>query len=267
MNKQFYIYKTINLVDGKQYIGKHIGELNDTYLGSGINIKAAIQKYGKENFKKEILYIAKNEEEMNEKEKYYIKIYNAVENPMFYNIAEGGEGGYVTKGYTKEQRLNVNKKISEALSGENHPNYGKKLTDEHKQKISEALKEYWTDDKRKERSEKYSGKDNPMYGKHHTKESRIKRIANTDFSSYRNEEYRNKMSKATSGKNNGNFGNKGEKAKNGKHILMYDENYNLIKEFNTKRLVLEFLNIKGHTALDKAIKNKTLYKNCYWEQI
>lgn len=75
------------------------------------------------------------------------------------------------------------------------------------------------------------------------------------------------MSIATSGEKNGNFGNKGEKAKNGKYVLMYDENHNLIKEFNTKQLVLEFLNVKGHAALNKAIKNKTLYKGHYWEQI
>lgn len=192
MDKQFYIYKTTNLINKKQYIGKHIGKINDSYLGSGINIKAAIKKYGKENFKKEILYIAKDEEDMNEKEKYYIKKYNAIDDSMFYNIAEGGEGGYVTKGYSKEQRLNTNKKISEALRGENHPNYGKELTNDHKQKISKSLKEYWTEERRKERSEKYSGKNNPMYGKHHTKESKAKRIANTDFSVYRTEEYRKK---------------------------------------------------------------------------
>lgn len=75
------------------------------------------------------------------------------------------------------------------------------------------------------------------------------------------------MSLATSGEKNGNYGNKGEKAKNGKHILMYDQDYNLLKEFNTKRMVLEYLNISGHSTLDKAIKNKTLYKGCYWEQI
>lgn len=264
--KQYYIYITTNLINGKQYIGKHIGEINDDYLGSGIEIHRAINKYKKENFKKDILYIASSEEEMNEKEKYYISLYNAVEDNNFYNIANGGQGGYVTKGYSKEQRLEVNKKISESLTGENHPMYGKHHTEEIKRKIKDSLAEYWTVEKREERSKAYTGEGNPMYGKHQTKESQEKRIAHTDFSAYRDEKYRQKMSLATSGEKNGNYGNKGEKAKNGVHVLMYDENYNLIKEFNTKKLALEFLKISSHKYLNQAIKEKKLYKGYYWEQ-
>ena len=266
MENQYYIYKTINLINGKQYIGKHTGQLDDDYLGSGILIQRAIEKYGKENFKKEILEICKKEE-LDGKEKYYISKFDAVNNPNFYNIADGGQGGFVTKGYSLEQRLETNKKISDALIGEKHPNYGKHLSEEHKEKIKNSLINYWTEEKRQERAEKYKGSNNPMYGKKQSEESIAKRIAHTDFSAYRTEEYRKKMSLATSGEKNGNYGNKGEKAKNGKHILMYDQDYNLLKEFNTKRMVLEYLNISGHSTLDKAIKNKTLYKGCYWEQI
>ena len=58
-----YVYQITNLINNKKYIGKHSGELNDSYLGSGENIKNAIKKYGKENFRKDILYIAQTEEE------------------------------------------------------------------------------------------------------------------------------------------------------------------------------------------------------------
>lgn len=264
--KQYYIYETVNLVNGKKYIGKHTGLLNDEYLGSGVNIQKAIKKYGIKNFKKRIIYIAKDENELNEKEKFFISYFNAIEDPNYYNIADGGQGGNTIKGYTEEQRKEFGEKISEAISGSNHPFYGKHHTEETKNKIKESLKKYWTEDRKKERSQQYTGEGNPMYGKHHTKESQIKRIQHTDFSAYRTEEYRQKMSIATSGEKNGNYGNKGEKAKNGKKVSMYDEKHNLIKIFNTKRLALEFLNVKGHNALDKAIQNKTLYKGYYWDQ-
>lgn len=115
--KQYYIYKTVNLCNNKQYIGKHYGLIDDNYLGSGILLKKAIQKYGIENFKKEILYISNSEEENREKEKFYIQFYNAVENPQFYNIAEGGQGGNTIAGYSKEEREQINQKISEGLEG------------------------------------------------------------------------------------------------------------------------------------------------------
>lgn len=251
--KQYYIYKTTNLINNKQYIGKHYGELNDSYLGSGKLIKKAIEKYGKENFIKEILYIAQDNNEANLKEKEFIKAYNAVKSDLFYNLHEGGDGG------------NNNQKISEKLTGSQHPMYGKHHTEETKEKLRQSSLAYWTEERKKERSIQYSGSGNPMYGKQKSVESERKRIENTDFSSYRTEEYRKKMSLATSGKKNGNYGNKGEKAKNGKQVCMCDDDWNVIKIFNTKRMVLEFLNIKGHSSLNQAIKNKTKYKGYYWK--
>lgn len=98
VNIMYYIYMTTNLINGKKYIGKHKGELNDPYLGSGTLLLRAIKKYGKENFKKDILYISKDEKENNIKEKEFIKVYNAVNDNNFYNIHEGGDGGNTTAG-------------------------------------------------------------------------------------------------------------------------------------------------------------------------
>lgn len=50
--KKYYVYKTINKINGKMYIGSHYGKLNDDYLGSGLLITRAIEKHGKQNFKK-----------------------------------------------------------------------------------------------------------------------------------------------------------------------------------------------------------------------
>ena len=133
--KQYYIYLTINLINGKKYIGKHYGELDDSYLGSGTILQKAINKYGKQNFKKEILYISKNEEENCIKEKEFIQAFNATQSEQFYNIHEGGIGGNTIAGWTKKQKENYSKKLSLKYSGENNPRYGIHLTEETKNKI------------------------------------------------------------------------------------------------------------------------------------
>jgi len=53
-----YVYITINLINGKQYIGDHTINPHERnyYIGSGRPyFKNAVKKYGKENFFKEIL--------------------------------------------------------------------------------------------------------------------------------------------------------------------------------------------------------------------
>ena len=87
----FYtIYKITNTVNGKYYIGKHqTTNLNDEYMGSGKRIKLAIDKYGIENFSKEILSIFDNEEDMNNAERELVVL-----SEMSYNLCEGGKGGF-----------------------------------------------------------------------------------------------------------------------------------------------------------------------------
>lgn len=86
------VYITTNNITGQKYIGKD--EKNcPVYYGSGVRIRKAILKYGKENFTKEVLCTAENREQLIVLEKYYIRFYNADISPLFYNIAEGGDGG------------------------------------------------------------------------------------------------------------------------------------------------------------------------------
>lgn len=84
------IYKTTNLINNKIYIGKDKNN-NPNYLGSGKILRQAIKKYGKINFKKEILEICIDKEYWLDREKYWIKYYNAID--AGYNIAVGGNGG------------------------------------------------------------------------------------------------------------------------------------------------------------------------------
>jgi group I intron endonuclease len=97
-----YIYKIINKINGKWYIGKQVNE-NPHYLGSGRALKNAITKYGKECFEKIILEYCDSKELLNEREKYWISITDAVNDLESYNLAQGGEGGDLSKyiDYTK----------------------------------------------------------------------------------------------------------------------------------------------------------------------
>ena len=92
-NKFFCIYLVTNLVNGKTYIGQHkYKNLNDSYMGTGSLIKAAIKKYGKENFKKEILYSRiKNQDTADDIEKLTISRYRKL-GKAEYNILDGGQG-------------------------------------------------------------------------------------------------------------------------------------------------------------------------------
>lgn len=101
MTKEYYIYVTTNNINGKKYIGQHKGKPEDNYFGSGTTITKALKKYGKENFSKEILCFCDTREEADEKEKYYIDFYDAIEDNNYYNNAEGGSGGDGWRSYQK----------------------------------------------------------------------------------------------------------------------------------------------------------------------
>jgi hypothetical protein len=85
-----YVYVTINLINGKRYIGDHSTDnLDDGYMGSGDLICEAFKKYGKENFKKEILQEFKTKRESFAAQEKYIIEYNTLE-PNGYNLHRKG---------------------------------------------------------------------------------------------------------------------------------------------------------------------------------
>jgi hypothetical protein len=102
-----YIYKIINKINGKWYIGKTNGQ-DPSYMGSGKILKQAYKKYGKENFEKVILETCSTEEELNLREIQWINSTNATIDPMSYNLVEGGTGGDRSKfvNYSKIDRTN-----------------------------------------------------------------------------------------------------------------------------------------------------------------
>lgn len=147
-----YIYKITNLLNNKIYIGKHKYSeyrLDENYITSGTIINQSIEKNGIDNFKIELVDSANTLEELNEKEKYYIKYFNS-KFPIGYNLTDGGDGhvgdSSWNKGLTSEtdERVKNNSLKSQNTKIEKYGNkYGKQnvhLTEEHKRKIREANK-------------------------------------------------------------------------------------------------------------------------------
>jgi hypothetical protein len=116
------IYKTTNLINGKYYVGKD-QKNNPEYLGSGMLLTKAIKKYGKENFKKEILEECFNKEELATRERYWIEKLDARNKKIAYNIGEGGDGGDNFSGHPDLDK--IKKKISDSVLGRESWNKGK----------------------------------------------------------------------------------------------------------------------------------------------
>ena len=90
-----YIYKITNNVNNKCYIGKRVSKTFDAKCwGSGKLIKAAIAKYGKENFTREIMCWAGSKEELEELEKLYIDKFQTIYNG--YNLTEDSTDNVTT---------------------------------------------------------------------------------------------------------------------------------------------------------------------------
>lgn len=121
-------------------------------------------------FHTEIIYWCLTENEANAKEREFIAIYGRRDlgNGTLVNLTDGGDGsaGIIMSDETR-------RKLSVLWTGENHPNFGKKLSQETCDKKSKSMKEspkslkgkklpdWWVE---KIRQTKF-GEDNPMYGK------------------------------------------------------------------------------------------------------
>lgn len=99
------IYLTTNLINGKIYIGQSFST-SCYYIGGGSNLKKAIAKYGKCNFKKQILINnVETIDQLNCLEKFYIKLYDSSNETIGYNIREGGENKSFK--HTKAAKLKI----------------------------------------------------------------------------------------------------------------------------------------------------------------
>ena len=151
----YYVYQHINKINQKKYIGitkqspeQRWGTNGRNYISSP-HFYSAIQKYGWDNFDHIILYDNLTQDEASDIEKELIKKYNS-SNPLYgYNMTTGGEKSFELSEEAKIKKSNSmigNKngfgkpcskekayKISQAQKG-------KKLTEEHKMKLSQSAK-------------------------------------------------------------------------------------------------------------------------------
>lgn len=129
-----FIYITTNHITGIKYIGKKYYFYNNgkesnwrCYLGSSKILLADIDRYGIENFSKEILCECETAEALAIKEKEYIELYNAVLSEDFYNLSNGIDKFFTSedgvkrglesrKKWSEEKKKRVSKKLKGRLS-------------------------------------------------------------------------------------------------------------------------------------------------------
>lgn len=118
-----YIYKIINLINNKIYIGCSVNpELRfrkhkeSAISGGNCLIHRAMRKYGIENFIFEIIDTIPLRDMYN-KEKYWISYYNSMSEG--YNMTSGGEGGNTYASKSDEELKSIKEKVSEGLRRNN----------------------------------------------------------------------------------------------------------------------------------------------------
>ena len=150
----YCVYQHINKINGKRYIGITKQNPESRWGTDGINYKSspyfysAIQKYGWDNFDHEILFNDLTKEEACVKEIELIAYFQTQDKQHGYNIMEGGSAPTIPEEMrsvmSEKMRGNQNnlghvcseekkRKISDAQKG-------RKLTEEHKTKLSMAKK-------------------------------------------------------------------------------------------------------------------------------
>ena len=173
---------------GKSYIGQSVDlqkrkwaflHFGDRYGGQKIN--RARKKYSHKSLWNYKVLEYCGIDKLDERERYYIELYDTINNG--YNCESGGNENKIVSDESKQ-------KMSEAKKGkycgENSPLYGKHLTEEQKRKLSEVMKgkycgekhpmwgRHLTEEQKRKISEAKKGENNPLYGKHRDDETKDK---------------------------------------------------------------------------------------------
>ncbi|WP_053069188.1 GIY-YIG nuclease family protein [Bizionia psychrotolerans] len=114
MKKYNYTYITVNNLNNKVYVGVHsTDDLDDGYMGSGVVLKRAFKKYGKENFSTLKIKFYSTIEDAYEAEKCLVNpIW--VQDSTTYNLVKGGVGNY---NHTEDAKIRIGKAAKKNMTG------------------------------------------------------------------------------------------------------------------------------------------------------
>lgn len=163
------IYQVLNLVSGKRYIGsstdikrrwrRHFFDLRHG-CHHNLHLQCAFDKYGEQALDCSVLELVKDVSQLIAREQHYLDTLRPE-----YNVSQIAESPL---GCRRSSEMRA--RMSEAVSGDRNPMYGKHHSEETKRKISET----WTSERKQAQSEAVSGRQNPNYGKHPSEKTRKK---------------------------------------------------------------------------------------------
>ena len=125
-----WIYKITNIQNNKVYIGQIIRPIEQRFhrhLNDALNnildthFARAIRKYGKDNFVIEKIDNAQTQDELNQKEQYWIRYYNSVENGYNETDAISKCGGNTYQSKTEKEMEVIKEKIRQTKIGAKNP--------------------------------------------------------------------------------------------------------------------------------------------------
>lgn len=186
MAELYQIYLVTNLVNNKKYVGQVLQRrgyklrfyehLVGTKYANTHLLSNAIKKYGEENFKVELIEENIPEDFIDEKEIYYIKLFNTYYiNNNGYNMTIGGQGihGYLHSAEDIKKISDASKKHWDELRKDKDKLLArnKKISDKLKGKPRSEIARYNQSISAKKRFENTHG---TFFGKKHTKATKRK---------------------------------------------------------------------------------------------
>ncbi len=159
------VYQILNLINEDRYIGSAIDlfkryneHKNDLKGGRHHNIRLqrAYNKYGEENFEFSIIEYVDGKEDLIGREQFHMDSYDWAELYNIYPTARSNSG----RKLSEEHKKKISLSMVGRFKGKNNPMYGKSHSEETKKKFSECRR----------------GKLHPFYGKKHSDETRKKML-------------------------------------------------------------------------------------------